>query len=109
MFCKLQEQGYHEMHGREMQLFYKKWEHKNENAIRLFIQQSSQLPQLQVIDYMLLAVYRVYSARDFRFYRFMKEKISLVHDIFDVDRYPNNYYTKNNLITEDKIKDPSDG
>lgn len=89
--------------------FSNKWGANHSNMIRILIQQSSQLPQLQAIDYVLWAVYQVYSRRNLRYYNYMADKISLVHDVFDTKRYPNNYYTRKNPLTSEVVEDPIDG
>ena len=38
-----------------------------------------------------------------KFYNYLKDKISLVIDIFDKDKYPDNYYTQKNLLEAKKI------
>jgi hypothetical protein len=48
---------------------------------------------LQVVDYTLWAVNRVFEKGDFRYYNFLRERISLVQDIFDISKYPKTYYT----------------
>lgn len=83
--------------------FNKKWGSTNNNEIRIFIQQSSQLPMLQVVDYLLWTINRVYERGDFRYYRFMKEKISLVQDIFDMEKYPNTYYKPDYPLDPEKM------
>lgn len=40
---------------------------------------------------------------NFRYYNYIKEKIALVHDIFDFGKYPKNYYTPKNLLEAKKI------
>lgn len=84
-------------------LFKHKWGHDNQNNIRIFIQRSSQVPMLQVVDYTLWTVHRAYEKNDYRFYNFMKDKISLVQDIFDTAKYPKTYYTPENPLAENKI------
>ena len=38
-----------------------------------------------------------------RYYNYIKEKIALVHDIFDFVKYPKNYYTPKNPLEAKKI------
>lgn len=83
--------------------FNRKWGKENSNEIRVFIQQSSQLPMLQVVDYALWAINRVYEKGDFRYYRFLKDKISLVQDIFDLGKYPNTYYKPDYPLDPEKM------
>ncbi len=83
--------------------FRQKWDIEHNNTIRIFVQQSSQIPMLQVVDYILWTVNRVYEQGDFRHYRFIKNKISLVQDIFDLAKYPKTYYTPDNPLDINKM------
>ena len=47
--------------------FQQKWGKENNGNIRIFLQQPSHLPLLQVIDYVLWTVFRVYEKNDFRY------------------------------------------
>lgn len=76
---------------------------ENKNAFRIFVQESSQLPMLQVVDYALWTVNRAYERGDYRFYNYMLERISLVQDIFDKANYPNTYYTPKHPLDDKKI------
>ena len=84
--------------------FSKKWNTHNKNKIRTLIQEPSQVTLLQVIDYVIWTINRVYEKNDSRYYNFIKEKISLIIDIFDKDKYPNIYYdNKKNVFDIKKI------
>ena len=89
--------------------FREKWGIAHGNSIRVLVQKSSQLPQLQAVDYVLWAVYQVFSRKNFRYYNYLVDKISLVHDIFDTARYPNTYYTRTNPLNPEMIEDPTVG
>ena len=82
--------------------FEKKWKLKNENNIRIIIQKSSEEPLLQACDYVLWTIQRAYEKGEFRYYNFIKDKIKLVHDIFDFEKYPKNYYTPKNILEAKK-------
>lgn len=84
--------------------FKAKWNKENSNSIRIFIQQSKERPLLQASDYVLWTIQRAYEKGDFRYYNYLKEKISLVHDILDVKPSSKNYYTPKNPL--DKKIDP---
>ncbi|HRW25209.1 MAG TPA: DUF3800 domain-containing protein [Spirochaetia bacterium] len=86
-----------------VETFKEKWGRENESDIRIFVQQASQIPMLQVIDYILWTVNRAYERGDFRYYRYMKDKISLVQDIFDLEKYPRTYYTPDNPLEAIKM------
>lgn len=49
------------------------------------------------------AVQKAYQNYDFRYYNYIKEKINLIHDIFDFGKYPKNYYTPKNSLEAKKI------
>lgn len=83
--------------------FKEKWGKENTSEIKTFIQQSSEIPLLQAVDYMLWSINRVYEKDDFRFYNFMKEKIYLVQDIFDTAKYPHTYYSPKNPLEKEKM------
>jgi len=70
--------------------FKNKWGQENTSDIRIFVQQASQHPLLQAVDYILWSIYRAYEKNEHRYYDFMKDKIKLVHDVFDPDG--NEYY-----------------
>ncbi|MFA6857506.1 MAG: DUF3800 domain-containing protein [Treponema sp.] len=84
-------------------VFQNKWQKKNVSNIRVFIQQSSEIPLLQAADYVLWTIQRVYERHDFRYYNYLKDKIKLVHDIFDFDKYPRTYYTPVFPLEAEKI------
>ena len=77
---------------------------ENEN-LHIYLQQPSHLPLLQVIDYILWAVYRVYEKNEFRYFDFIKDKIKYVYDIFDTktNHYGVYYYTANNPLTQKNL------
>ena len=84
--------------------FHRQWGLDHENSIRVIIQKSSELYALQAVDYMLWAVYRAFEHGDFRYLEYVKEKVELIVDIFDVrTSMYGTYYTKKNPITLEKI------
>lgn len=73
------------------------------------VTQPVQEPLLNVADYFCWAVQNVFAKGEVRFYNFLKEKISLVVDLYDTEKYENwkNYYNpKNPLTAENKISPP---
>ena len=83
--------------------FNEKNQTPNTSNIRVFIQQSSEIPLLQASDYVLWTIQRAYERGDFRYYNFLKDKIKLVYDIFDTKNYPENWYSENNPLEAKKI------
>ena len=63
--------------------------------------QPYQEPCLQVIDYMNWALYRAITTPDYNYYEFMKEKYSLIWDIFDSKNAGKENGWKN-IYTKDK-------
>lgn len=69
-------------------VFYRKSNIENTSIIRILIQQAGNEPMLQLADYVLWAIQRVYERDEYRYYNFLKEHIVLVYDIFDVGNPP---------------------
>ena len=86
-----------------IEAFKNKWHRENENKIRVIIQKNSEEPLLWAADYVLWTIQRAYEKGEFGHYNFLKDKIYLVHDIFDNDKYPANYYTPKNPLEAKKI------
>lgn len=63
--------------------FNKKWNVENPAKIKVTVQKSSQEPCLQIIDYMNWAIYRAITTSDCNYFEFIKEKYSLIWDLFD--------------------------
>ena len=65
-----------------------------------------QEPLLTVADYFCWIVQNVFEKGEMRYYNYMKEKITLIVDLYDEEKYGNmkNYYTPYNPLTpENKI------
>ncbi len=66
-------------------------------------------PLLDVADYLCWTIQRIFEKGETRFYDYMQDKISLVVDLYDSDKYEGsrNYYKKSNPLTaENKIGPP---
>jgi len=66
-------------------------------------------PLLNIADYFCWAVQRVFEKGEVRYYNFIEDKISLIVDLYDSDRYEGsrNYYTeKNKLTAQNKLSPP---
>ena len=83
--------------------FKSKWKKENTNNIRVIIQKSSEESMLWAVDYVLWTIQRAYEKGEFRYYNYLKDKISLIIDIFDTKKYPKNYYSQKNLLEAKKI------
>jgi hypothetical protein len=75
------------------------------------VQTPSQEPLLNVADYLIWAVQRVFEKGETRFYDYLREKIRLVVDLYDSENYSGNrnYYDHhtNPLTIKNKIGPPS--
>lgn len=66
-------------------------------------------PLLCVADYLCWAVQRVFERGEIRYYDFVKEKISVVVDLYDLDHYKNggNFYKESRPLTvQNKLSPP---
>lgn len=77
--------------------------------INFNVQNQQREPLLNIADYFCWAVQRVFERGEVRYYDYMSDKISLIVDIYDTERYKGNkhYYTaKHPLTTENKLSPP---
>ena len=58
---------------------------------------------MQITDYINWAMYRAFINQDERYINFIKEKISSIVDIYDLKKYPKNYYNRKNTFSIEKI------
>ncbi|MCW3112190.1 MAG: hypothetical protein JWR18_586 [Segetibacter sp.] len=68
-----------------------------------------QEPLINIADYLCWTIQRVFEKGETRYYDFVKEKVSLVIDLYATDKYEGfgNYYSpKNPLTAENKISPP---
>lgn len=83
--------------------FEKKWKTKVDSEILIYPQSPAGEHCLQVVDYMNWAVQRAFIRREARYFDFVRDKISLIVDIYDSDKYPKNYYNRSNPFDANKI------
>lgn len=88
----------------------KKWGGENVQAQVVFnVQNPRTEPLLTVSDYLCWAVQRVFEQGEVRHYNYLAEKIRLVVDIYDREKYEGsrNYYDRKNPLTaENKLGPP---
>jgi hypothetical protein len=83
--------------------FITKTKIKNDAIIEIQGQTISGEPCLQIADYINWAVQRVYTKGEDRFFNTIADKIKFIVDLYDTAKYPNNFYSKTNPFTKDKI------
>ncbi|HEY4983620.1 MAG TPA: DUF3800 domain-containing protein [Verrucomicrobiae bacterium] len=82
--------------------FGKKWDVSEIRSKVVFnVQNPRSEPLLNIADYLCWAVQRVFERGEMRHYDFVREKISLVVDLYDSANYEGsqNYYTRNRPLT----------
>lgn len=84
-------------------MFENKWGIKIDTQIQVFPQRPEGEPCLQIVDYINWTIQRAFVKNEMRFRDFMKNKISLVADIYDFDKYPKNFYNRKNAFDINKI------
>lgn len=69
------------------------------------IQQPTNEPLLNIADYFCWSVQRVFERGETRYYNSISDKISLVIDVYDAEKYKNfkNYYSGKNKLTSDNM------
>lgn len=84
--------------------FEKKWDIEINSKIEILPQSPLGEPCLQVIDYMNWAVQRAFIKKEMRYFEFVREKVSYLVDVYDLDKYPKNYYNRSkNIFDINKI------
>jgi hypothetical protein len=66
--------------------FHQKYNHACHTRVIVDTSQTIQEPVLQAADYVLWAVQRAFERRDMRYFEFLRDKIELVWDIYDVEK-----------------------
>ena len=66
-------------------------------------------PLLNIADYLCWSVQRIFERGETRYYDFIKEKLSLVVDIYDDKNYKGSkhYYRVGQLTAQNKLSPPS--
>ncbi|MFH1636015.1 MAG: DUF3800 domain-containing protein [Chloroflexota bacterium] len=83
--------------------FEQKWGLTVTSSIEIQAQTPKGDPCLSVVDYMNWAVYRAFTRGEMHYYRVVEEKVSLLVDLYDVGKYPQNWYNHRNPFDVKKI------
>jgi hypothetical protein len=87
----------------------KRWSPDELNSHVVFnVQTPRTEPLLNIADYLCWAVQRVFEQGETRYYDYLQERIRLVVDLYDSDRYAGyrNYYDKKNPLTSENKLSP---
>jgi hypothetical protein len=79
-----------------IQQFEERWAHPVTTTFAVQAQTPSGEPCLCIVDYVCWAVYRAFTRREMRYYRAIEEKVSLLVDLYDTEKCPNNWYNRRN-------------
>lgn len=88
---------------RSMNEFEQKWKVKINTKIQIQSQTPVGEACLSIIDYMNWAVYRAFTRGEVRYLRTVEEKVSLLVDLYDQEKYPRNWYNRKNPFDINKI------
>lgn len=83
--------------------FENSWNTKVRTETKVEPQSPSDEPCLQVADYMNWAVQRAFIRGEFRYLDFVQEKVSFLVDLYDFEKYPNNFYNRKNPFSKNKM------
>lgn len=83
--------------------FESKWNTAVNTAINIQAQTPKGEPCLSVVDYMNWSIFRAFTTGEMRYYQTVEEKVSLVVDLYDTARYPQNWYSRRNPFDTNKI------
>ncbi len=100
---KLRQKPLEEAIQEAVSLFETKWKVKVDGENKIYAQTPSAEPCLQIADYMNWAVQRAFVKKEDRYYQFVESKVSFLCDIFDLAKYPKNYYNQKNKFDLTKI------
>lgn len=76
---------------------------KVDSQILIFPQSPYGEPCLQIADYMNWAIQRAFIKKEDRYYKFMESKVKFICDVYDTNKYPKNFYSRDNLFDINKI------
>lgn len=86
----------------------KSWSIKATSPIEIMAATPDQAGGLQAVDYFLWALQRLYVRGKDRYWEYVADKVSLVHDVDDTrENGYGAYYTKKNPLKKEKLKNPS--
>jgi len=83
--------------------FESKWETSIDGKINIMPQSPVGEPCLQIADYMNWAVQRAFVKGEDRYLTFVEDKITYLCDVYDMDKYPKNFYSRSNKFDITKM------
>jgi hypothetical protein len=86
-----------------IQQFEYKWNTTVSTKTSIQAQSPTGEPCLSIVDYMNWAVFRAFTRGEMRYFETIREKVSLLVDLYDTEKYPHNWYTKKYPFELNKI------
>lgn len=83
--------------------FEQRWNTEVKTTFEIQAQTPKGEPCLSAIDYLNWAVYRAFTRGEMSYYRTVEDKISLLVDLYDTEKYPKNWYNRRNRFDVNKI------
>lgn len=82
--------------NKSIRTFEEKWHTTITSSVEVQVQTPIGEPCLSIVDYMNWAVFRAYERNEMRYFNLVREKVSLLVDLYDISKYPKNWYHKKN-------------
>ena len=76
--------------------FEKQWNTQVTTQVSVAAQTPKGEPCLSVVDYVNWAVHRAYTTGEMRYFRLVQDKVALLVDLYDTQRYPESWYSRKN-------------
>jgi hypothetical protein len=88
---------------KSVRIFEQKWHTTIRTKTEVQAQTPAGEPCLSIVDYMNWAVFRAFTRKEMHYFEAVRDKVSLLIDIYDTEKYPKNWYTKKNPFHISKI------
>lgn len=88
---------------KSIQMFEQKWNTTVNTQTVVQAQSPAGEPCLSIADYMNWAVFRAFTRKEMHYFETVREKVSLLIDLYDTEKYPHSWYTKKNPFHINKI------
>lgn len=86
--------------------FDKKWNTETTSSVKVICGRPQNFPKLQVVDYYLWALQRLYEKEEDRYFEYIKDSFSLIEDVSNTKNAAyGEYYTKKKPLTLTAVKD----
>lgn len=88
---------------KSIRIFEQKWNTTVNTQTVVQAQSPAGEPCLSIVDYMNWAVFRAFTRNEMHYFETVRDRVSLLIDLYDMAKYPHNWYTKKNPFEINKI------